>query len=68
MKKIHLKRLIYCTVAAAFLISCKSKQIAYQPTTPSEIAAETAIVDIPIPEKGVYVLQVGTNNRRIIFK
>lgn len=30
--------------------------------------AETAIVDIPIPEKGVYVLQVGTNNRRIIFK
>ena len=30
--------------------------------------AETAIVDISLPEKGVYVLQVGTNNRRIIFK
>lgn len=45
MKKIHLKRLIYCAVATAFLISCKSKQIAYQPTTPSEIAAETAIVE-----------------------
>lgn len=30
--------------------------------------AETAIVDIPIPEKGVYVLQVGTKNRTIIFK
>ena len=30
--------------------------------------AETAIVDIPIPEKGVYVLQVGTKTRTIIFK
>ncbi len=30
--------------------------------------AETSIVDIPLPEKGVYVLQVGTKNRTIIFK
>jgi hypothetical protein len=30
--------------------------------------AETAIVDISLPEKGVYVLQVGTKSRRIIFK
>jgi hypothetical protein len=30
--------------------------------------AETAIVDIPLPEKGVYVLQVGAKSKRIIFK
>ena len=30
--------------------------------------ADTAIVDILIPEKGVYILQVGTKNRRVIFK
>lgn len=30
--------------------------------------AETAIVDISLPEKGVYVLQVGTKSKRIIFK
>ena len=30
--------------------------------------AETSIVDISLPEKGVYVLQVGAKNRTIIFK